>query len=51
MFAIAAAVFFFLAAFGVSLGSLNLVWFGLGLLALHFGYEIALPAVRTYHRD
>lgn len=51
MFAIAAAVFFFLAAFGVSLGSLNLVWFGLGLLAIHFGYEIGLPVGVARRRD
>lgn len=43
MFAIVAAVLFALAAFGVALGSVNLVWLGLAFLALHFAYEIALP--------
>lgn len=43
MFAIIAAILFALAAFGVALGSVNLVWLGLAFLALHFAYEIALP--------
>lgn len=37
MFAVAAAVFFLLAAFHVALGTVDLLMLGLACLALHFG--------------
>lgn len=45
MFAIAAAVVFFLMSINVSLGSLQLVWLALAFLCLHlaFGTVIHLP--------
>lgn len=36
VFALIAAIVFFLAAFGVHLGSINLLLLGLAFLALHF---------------
>jgi hypothetical protein len=49
MFAVVAAILFALAAFGVVVGSINLVWLGLAFLALHFAYEISLP-IGAYRR-
>lgn len=43
MFALVAAIIFFLAAFGVHLGSVSLLMLGLGFLALHFAWSIGLP--------
>lgn len=43
MFALVAAIIFFLAAFGVHLGSVNLLMLGLAFLALHFAWAIGLP--------
>lgn len=44
MLAILAAVIFFLAAFNVKLGDLNVVALGLAILALHF----VIPIGATY---
>lgn len=46
MFAIVAAVFFFLAAFKVTISDVNLVYLALAFLALHFAWDIALPVYR-----
>jgi len=47
MFALVAAIIWFLAAFGVGLGPINMTLFGLAFLALHFafgwGFSIAPP--------
>ena len=43
MWAVAAAVMFFLYAFGVHPDSVSLVWLGVGFLALHMAWNIALP--------
>lgn len=43
MFALIASIFIFLAAFGVELGTVNLLYVGLGFWALHFAFGIALP--------
>ena len=45
MFAIAAAVVFFLMAVGFKLGSLNLLYLALAFLALHLGWTLAIPWV------
>jgi len=42
MLALAAAVCFGLAAFGVHAGSVNLVWLGLAFLAGHFAYAVPI---------
>lgn len=49
MFALIAAIIWFLAAFGVGLGSINMMLFGLAFLALHFafGWGFAVPAPWT----
>lgn len=43
MFALIAAVIWFLAAFGVHIGSVSLLLLGLAFLALHFAWSIGLP--------
>lgn len=43
MFALIAAIIWFLAAFGVHLGSVSLLMLGLGFLALHFAWAVGLP--------
>lgn len=43
MFALIAAIIWFLAALGVHLGSINLLLFGLAFLALHFAFGTVLP--------
>jgi hypothetical protein len=45
MFAVAAAVVFFLMAIGVKLGSLGMLYLALMFLCLHLAWTIALPAV------
>lgn len=51
MFALIAAIIWFLAAFGVHLGSINLLLFGLAFLALHFAFGTVLPlAPATWHQ-
>lgn len=49
MFALIAAIIWFLAAFGLHLGSLNLLVFGLAFLALHFAFGPLLPM--PWHRQ
>lgn len=48
MFAIAAAVVFFLMAVNVNLGSIQLLWLALAFLCLHlaFGSVVHIPWVR-----
>jgi hypothetical protein len=43
MFALIAAIIWFLAAFGVHIGSVNLLLLGLGFLGLHFAFGVVLP--------
>jgi len=43
MFALIAAIIWFLAAFGLHLGGLNLPLFGLAFFALHFAFTVGLP--------
>jgi hypothetical protein len=43
MFALIAAIIWFLAAFGVHIGSVNLLLLGLAFLGLHFAWAIGLP--------
>lgn len=43
MFALIAAIIWFLAAFGVHIGSVSLLLLGLAFLALHFAWSIGLP--------
>lgn len=43
MFALIAAIILFLAAFGVGIGGINLVWLALAFWALHFAWSVALP--------
>jgi hypothetical protein len=43
IFALIAAVLFFLRAFGIELGSVDLMLLGLGFLALHFAYAWSIP--------
>jgi hypothetical protein len=46
IFALIAAVLFFLRAFGVTLEAVDLMMLGLGFLALHFGYSWTVPVRR-----
>lgn len=48
MFALIAAVIWILAAFGLHLGSVNLLLLGLAFLALQFAFGTALP---MWHRQ
>lgn len=43
MFALIAAIIWFLAAFGVHVGSVSLLMLGLAFLALHFAWTVGLP--------
>jgi hypothetical protein len=43
MFALIAAIIWFLAAFGVHLGDIDLLLFGLAFLGLHFAFGTVLP--------
>lgn len=45
MFALLAALVFFLAAVHVGLGSLDMLMLGLTLLALHFAFGVGVPYV------
>jgi hypothetical protein len=51
MFALIAAIIWFLAAFGVHVGNVSLLLLGLAFLGLHFatGWGLGLPA--TWHRQ
>jgi hypothetical protein len=50
MFALIAAIIWFLAAFGVQLGSINMLLFGLAFLALHFAFAWGLPVAAPWAR-
>lgn len=50
MFALIAAVIFFLAAFKVALGSVDLLFLGLAFLALQFAWPVGLPVSTTVLR-
>lgn len=43
MFALVAAIIWFLAAFGVALGHVNTLLLGLAFLALQFAFPVGLP--------
>lgn len=47
MFALIAAVFFFLKAFHVKVDDIDLLYVGVGFLAMHWAYSIALPVFST----
>lgn len=51
MFALIAAIIWFLAAFGVHLGSINLLLLGLAFLALHFAWAVGLPGPASWRRQ
>lgn len=51
MFALIAAIIWFLAAFGVHVGSVNLLLLGLAFLALHFAFSIGLPVPEAWRRQ
>jgi hypothetical protein len=51
MFALIAAIVWFLAAFGVHVGSVNLPLLGLAFLGLHFAWVVALPGPATWRRQ
>lgn len=48
MFALLAAIIWLLAAFHVALGSVDMMFLGLALLALHFALSIAMPVPATW---
>ena len=50
MFALIAAIIWFLAAFGVHIGSVSLLMLGLAFLALHFAFGTVLPLAPTSWR-
>lgn len=45
VFALIAAVVWFIAAFGVHVGTVDMTLVGLGFLALHFAYAWSIPIV------
>jgi len=51
MFALIAAVCFFLHALTVKLGDVSLVWLGIGFLALHLAWTVALPTFTGVRRS
>ncbi len=51
MFALIAAIIWFLAAFGVHLGSVSLPLLGLAFFGLHFAWGVGLPLPATWHRQ
>ena len=51
MFALVAAIVWFLAAFGVGLGPINMLLFGLAFLGLHFAFSWGLPVAAPWHRN
>lgn len=51
MFALIAAIIWFLAAFGVGLGSINMLLFGLAFLGLHFAFGWGLPVSAPWNRQ
>lgn len=48
MFALIAAIIWFLAAFGLHVGSINLLLLGLAFLGLHFAFGVGLPLPATW---
>jgi hypothetical protein len=51
MFALVAAIIWFLAALGVGLGSINMLLFGLAFLGLHFAFGWGLPVPAPWNRQ
>ena len=51
MFALIAAIIWFLAAFGVQLGGINMTLFGLGFFGLHFAFAWGLPVPAPWNRN
>lgn len=52
MFALIAAIVWFLAAFGVHVGNVSLLMLGLAFLALHFAFGTVLPlAPASWRRE
>jgi len=52
MFALIAAIIWFLSAFGVHLGGVSLLTLGLAFLALHFAFGTVLPlAPASWRRE
>ncbi len=51
MFALIAAIIWFLAAFHVALGSIDLPLLGLAFLGLHFAFGVGLPVPATWRRQ
>jgi hypothetical protein len=51
MFALIAAIVWFLAAFGLHLGPINMLLFGLGFLGLHFAFAWGLPVPSSWNRQ
>lgn len=51
MFALIAAIIWFLAAFGVGLGSINMMFLGLAFLALQFAFNWGLPVAAPWNRQ
>lgn len=50
MFALIAAILWFLVAIGIDAGALSLVWLGAAFLALHFATDWALPLPGSWRR-
>lgn len=50
IFALIAAILWFLGAFGVRLGSIDIMMLALGFLALHFAYAFVVP-IGGHRRD
>lgn len=51
MFALIAAIIWFLAAFGVHVGSVNLLLLGLAFLGLHFAFGWGLGVAAPWNRN
>ena len=51
MFALIAAIIWFLAAFGVAFGAVNMLLLGLGFLGLHFAFGWGLPVPAPWNRQ
>jgi hypothetical protein len=48
MFALIAAIIWFLAAFGLHLGGVDMLLLGLGFLGLHFAFAWGLPVAAPW---
>ena len=51
MFALIAAIIWFLAAFGVQLAEINMLVLGLAFLGLHFAFTWGLPVAAPWSRN